>query len=88
MSVKLLYLSVKVFIRLLSSTPTGIYQFRPRYVYIIRYNTKNTIFIIFFLHTRFREEVGRHNYVTPTSYLELISAFKKLLTQKRAEVRL
>ncbi|XP_057312411.1 dynein axonemal heavy chain 12-like isoform X2 [Hydractinia symbiolongicarpus] len=35
---------------------------------------------------RFLEEAGRHNYVTPTSYLELISAFKNLLTQKRDEV--
>uniref|UniRef100_A0A669PGZ3 Dynein axonemal heavy chain 12 n=1 Tax=Phasianus colchicus TaxID=9054 RepID=A0A669PGZ3_PHACC len=28
----------------------------------------------------------RHNYVTPTSYLELIAAFRKLLTQKRDSV--
>uniref|UniRef100_A0A672VCY4 Dynein axonemal heavy chain 12 n=1 Tax=Strigops habroptila TaxID=2489341 RepID=A0A672VCY4_STRHB len=26
--------------------------------------------------------LGRHNYVTPTSYLELIAVFRKLLTQK------
>jgi len=36
---------------------------------------------------RFRNEAGRYNYVTPTSYLELISSFKKLLSQKREEVR-
>ncbi|XP_044001131.1 dynein axonemal heavy chain 7-like isoform X2 [Aphidius gifuensis] len=28
----------------------------------------------------------RHNYVTPTSYLELISTFKDLLSKKRSEV--
>ena len=28
----------------------------------------------------------RHNYVTPTSYLELISTFKVLLEKKRNEV--
>ncbi|XP_041955531.1 dynein heavy chain 12, axonemal isoform X1 [Alosa sapidissima] len=32
---------------------------------------------------RFLSELGRHNYVTPTSYLELIAAFRLLLTQKR-----
>ena len=31
-------------------------------------------------------ELGRHNYVTPTSYLELIAAFRQLLTQKRDTV--
>ena len=35
---------------------------------------------------RFLEQFGRHNYVTPTSYLELISSFKTLLTSKRDEV--
>jgi dynein heavy chain len=34
---------------------------------------------------RFRAELGRHNYVTPTSYLELLSAFKLLLESKRGE---
>jgi dynein heavy chain len=28
-------------------------------------------------------EFGRHNYVTPTSYLELIKAFKSLLQKKQ-----
>lgn len=28
----------------------------------------------------------RYNYVTPTSYLELLSTFLKLLGEKRAEV--
>nr|XP_046220993.1 dynein axonemal heavy chain 12 [Oncorhynchus gorbuscha] len=32
---------------------------------------------------KFLSELGRHNYVTPTSYLELIAAFRQLLTQKR-----
>ena len=31
-------------------------------------------------------ELGRHNYVTPTSYLELIAAFRQLLTEKRDTV--
>ncbi|XP_030279356.1 dynein heavy chain 12, axonemal [Sparus aurata] len=35
------------------------------------------------LSQRFLSELGRHNYVTPTSYLELIAAFRLLLTQKR-----
>lgn len=30
-------------------------------------------------------ELGRHNYVTPTSYLELINAFKTLLGAKQDE---
>lgn len=29
-------------------------------------------------------ELGRHNYVTPTSYLELLSAFSALLESKKA----
>uniref|UniRef100_G3NDR4 Dynein axonemal heavy chain 12 n=1 Tax=Gasterosteus aculeatus aculeatus TaxID=481459 RepID=G3NDR4_GASAC len=38
------------------------------------------------LSQRFLSELGRHNYVTPTSYLELIAAFRLLLTQKREAV--
>ena len=38
------------------------------------------------LSDRFSKELGRHNYVTPTSYLELISSFKSLLANKRGEV--
>lgn len=38
------------------------------------------------LSVRFVEQLGRHNYVTPTSYLELISSFKSLLATKRGEV--
>lgn len=34
---------------------------------------------------QFRSELGRFNYVTPTSYLELISMFARLLNAKRAE---
>eukprot|EP00955_Chlamydomonas_euryale_P034508 349803-Chlamydomonas_euryale.AAC.1 len=33
----------------------------------------------------FLGELGRYNYVTPTSYLELISTFRTLLEAKRAE---
>ena len=32
---------------------------------------------------RFLLALGRHNYITPTSYLELIGAFKTLITQKQ-----
>jgi dynein heavy chain len=35
---------------------------------------------------KFQRELGRIYYVTPTSYLELISTFDKLLAQKRTEV--
>ncbi|KAF0308272.1 Dynein heavy chain 3, axonemal [Amphibalanus amphitrite] len=35
---------------------------------------------------RYLAELGRHNYVTPTSYLELIMAFKALLQKKRDEI--
>ncbi|XP_043287698.1 dynein axonemal heavy chain 7 isoform X2 [Venturia canescens] len=38
------------------------------------------------LSKEFFHRVGRHNYVTPTSYLELINTFKDLLAKKRAEV--
>ncbi|XP_069580748.1 dynein axonemal heavy chain 12 [Brachyistius frenatus] len=38
------------------------------------------------LSKRFLFELGRYNYVTPTSYLELIAAFRLLLTQKRDAV--
>uniref|UniRef100_A0A3Q3B332 Dynein axonemal heavy chain 12 n=1 Tax=Kryptolebias marmoratus TaxID=37003 RepID=A0A3Q3B332_KRYMA len=37
-------------------------------------------------HTSFLTELGRPNYVTPASYLELIAAFRLLLTQKRDTV--
>lgn len=40
----------------------------------------------FALAPRFLSELGRHNYVTPTSYLELIVAFRQLLSQKRDTV--
>jgi len=36
---------------------------------------------------RFKDELRRIYYVTPTSYLELISTFKTLLAEKRAEVK-
>lgn len=36
--------------------------------------------------TKFLTNLKRHYYVTPTSYLELISTFKKLLGDKREEI--
>ncbi len=38
------------------------------------------------LSAAFRAEAGRPNYVTPTSYLELIGAFGRLLAAGRARV--
>ncbi|XP_064419638.1 dynein axonemal heavy chain 7 isoform X2 [Latimeria chalumnae] len=38
------------------------------------------------LSEKFHIELQRYNYVTPTSYLELISTFKTLLEKKRSEV--
>ena len=36
---------------------------------------------VFLLADRFRREVQRHYYVTPTSYLELINSFKDAARQ-------
>jgi dynein heavy chain, axonemal len=38
------------------------------------------------LSRRFLTNLGRNNYVTPTSYLELLNSLKTLLRQKRSEV--
>ncbi|KAM9335593.1 LOW QUALITY PROTEIN: dynein axonemal heavy chain 2 [Symphorus nematophorus] len=35
---------------------------------------------------RMKLELRRHNYVTPTNYLELVSGYKKLLGEKRSEL--
>ena len=35
---------------------------------------------------RFFDELRRHNYVTPTSYLELLSTFIKLIDERREEI--
>ncbi|GFS43226.1 dynein heavy chain 7, axonemal [Trichonephila inaurata madagascariensis] len=37
--------------------------------------------------SRFANELGRYTYITPTSYLTLISSFKQLLSEKQQEVR-
>jgi dynein heavy chain len=37
---------------------------------------------------QYLQELDRHNYVTPTSYLELILTFKNLLQRKRNEISL
>ena len=38
------------------------------------------------LSERYFSQLRRHNYVTPTSYLELILTYKVLLNSKRSEV--
>lgn len=38
------------------------------------------------LSKRYFSEMGRHYYVTPTSYLELINTFKNLLTVQRKDI--
>ncbi|XP_034551682.1 dynein heavy chain 2, axonemal-like [Notolabrus celidotus] len=35
---------------------------------------------------RMKLELRRHNYVTPTNYLELVTGYKKLLAEKRSEL--
>ena len=35
---------------------------------------------------KFYNELKRNNYVTPTSYLELLSLYKVILQQKRVEL--
>lgn len=46
---------------------------------------KNFHFSVRKLSHRFHQNEGRYNYVTPTSYLELISTFQSLLGRKRQE---
>jgi len=36
--------------------------------------------------TRFLHELSRHNYVTPTSYLQLLAIFSNLVGTKKQEV--
>lgn len=35
---------------------------------------------------QFKAELSRHNYVTPTSYLELLGLFAKMIKKKKDEV--
>jgi dynein heavy chain len=35
---------------------------------------------------RYLAELSRHNYVTPTSYLELLGTFQKLIKLKKTEI--
>ena len=35
---------------------------------------------------KYLAELGRHNYVTPTSYLELLGIFAKLIGMKKMEL--
>ena len=35
---------------------------------------------------QFKAELSRHNYVTPTSYLELLGLFSTMIKQKKSEI--
>ena len=35
---------------------------------------------------QFKAELSRHNYVTPTSYLELLGLFSTMIKQKKNEI--
>lgn len=48
------------------------------------YHFDSIFFLLFFY--SFYQSLRRQNYVTPTSYLELIMTFKKLLDIKRQEI--
>ena len=37
--------------------------------------------------TRYLNELSRYNYVTPTSYLELLGLFNKIIVTKKKELR-
>ncbi len=37
---------------------------------------------------KYKHELSRHNYVTPTSYLELLGIFQNLIEVKKKEVEL
>lgn len=54
---------------------------RKETTHIVKYFHQSTIR----LSERYLSELGRHNYVTPTSYLELINSFKNLLSSKQEE---
>lgn len=41
---------------------------------------------VFRYSNRFLAELSRHNYVTPTSYLELLGIFSKLVGMKKTEL--
>lgn len=35
---------------------------------------------------RFKQELSRHNYVTPTSYLELLSSYTEIINKKKGSL--
>lgn len=54
---------------------------------------ENTVIMCVYIHQsverksrEFYEELRRYNYVTPTSYLELLMCFLKLVTEKRNDL--
>ncbi|KXS15928.1 hypothetical protein M427DRAFT_111568 [Gonapodya prolifera JEL478] len=57
-------------------------EMRPHVLTMCKYFHESTIV----QSTRFLDNLRRHNYVTPTSYLEMIRTFKSLLGVQRAAV--
>ncbi len=52
------------------------------------YNMCKTIHAsVFVMSTKFLAELGRHNHVTPTSYLELLNTYRNLYGAKRTQVQ-
>lgn len=47
---------------------------------------KNIHMSVFRKSTEFKDQLNRNNYVTPTSFLELLAAYKNILEKKRIEV--
>jgi hypothetical protein len=52
------------------------------------YNMCKTIHAsVFVMSNKFLAELGRHNHVTPTSYLELLNTYRNLYGTKRTQVQ-
>ena len=66
----------------LSSVELETDQIRGAIVSTCKYFHQSTVA----LSTKYLRALSRHNYATPTSYLELLSSYKTLLASKREEV--
>lgn len=59
---------------------------RPSSLWKVHHVSLGWLTTFTYVHLRFYAILRRHNYVTPTSYLELILTFKNLLSKKRNEI--